>query len=151
MPLPTSLVVKNGSKIWPILSGSMPEPVSDRDTATKSPAPPACPRRAGIWEAASTRTVSVPSPSMASRAFTAMLTRAVSNCATSASTKQRSAVASVTIRMREPTMVRTISLTARTRSAMSNSSGLSACRRAKARSWPVNLEARSTVSVVASM
>ena len=54
---------------------------------------------------------------MASRAFTAMLTSAVSNWLTSASTKQRSQAMSVTIWMREPTMVRSMSATARTRSA----------------------------------
>ena len=49
---------------------------------------------------------------MASRAFTAMLTSAVSNWLTSASTKQRSQAISVTIWMREPTMVRSMSVIA---------------------------------------
>ena len=35
VPLPTPLVVKNGSKIRPMASGAMPEAVSDTDTATK--------------------------------------------------------------------------------------------------------------------
>ena len=94
---------------------------------------------------------SVPSPFMASRALTAMFTSAVSNWVTSASTKQRSQAMSVTIRMRAPTMVRSMSVTARMRSGTSNTSGLSACRRAKASNWPVSLAARSTVSEIASM
>ena len=46
---------------------------------------------------------------MASRAFTAMFTSAVSNWLTSASTRQLSQRTSVTIWMREPTMVRSMS------------------------------------------
>jgi hypothetical protein len=89
---------------------------------------------------------------MASRAFTAMLTSAVSNWLASASTRQCSMQPnSVAISMREPTMVRSMSTTPRMRSAASKTSGLSAWRRAKARSWPVSLEARPTVSLMASM
>ena len=46
---------------------------------------------------------------MASRAFTAMLTSAVSNWLTSASTKQGWQAISVSIWMRAPTMVRSMS------------------------------------------
>ncbi len=34
VPWPTSLVVKNGSKIWPIVAASMPTPVSSTSRAT---------------------------------------------------------------------------------------------------------------------
>ena len=48
VPLPTSFVVKNGSKIWSILSDGMPQPVSVSEMATKRPGAPTCPRIAGM-------------------------------------------------------------------------------------------------------
>ena len=90
--------------------------------------------------------MSVPSPSIASRAFTAMLTSAVSNWLTSAQTKQGRSGTSRLTRMRAPVTVSSMSATPRSFAPMSKTSGFSAWRRAKARSWPVSLEARSTVS-----
>ena len=87
---------------------------------------------------------------MALRAFTAMLTRAVSNWLTSARTKQGSPGTSMTTWMRAPVTVSSISPTPRSRAPTSNTSGFSACRLANARSWPVSLAARSTVSDTAS-
>ena len=49
-----------------------------------------------------------------------------------------------------PVRVATISLIAVTLVAALKISGLSACRRAKASSWPVSLAARATVSAIAS-
>ncbi len=104
------------------------------------------------------RMVMRPSPDIASRALTTMLTSAVSNWLGSASTRQgplrplasRNGSTWVSTWMREPVMVRTMSETEATPRPTSNTSGWSACRRAKARSWPVSLAARSTVSEMAS-
>ncbi|VUD74664.1 hypothetical protein MET9862_05297 [Methylobacterium symbioticum] len=79
VPLPTSLVVKKGSKMRGSTSGGMPEPVSVSETAAKALREPAWPRMRGIGRPAVRRSVSVPSPAMASRALTAMLISAVSN------------------------------------------------------------------------
>ena len=48
VPLPTSLVVKNGSKILSSWSAAMPMPVSCIEIATNSPLRPGCARRAGM-------------------------------------------------------------------------------------------------------
>ena len=61
MPLPTSLVVKNGSKACACTSGGIPEPVSATSTTTQ----PAVSGRAD--------TVSVPVPSIASIALSTRL------------------------------------------------------------------------------
>ena len=88
VPLPTSLVVKNGSKIVSSSSGAMPLPVSATVMATKSPLRAGCARRGGMLSTLRTPMVSRPSPSMASRLLTARLISAVSNCAMSAIAKQ---------------------------------------------------------------
>ena len=64
MPLPASLVVKNGSKRWGRTSAAMPEPVSVTESRKAAPSP----RAAG----AVSRTSRPPS-GMASRALTARL------------------------------------------------------------------------------
>ncbi len=94
--LADGLVVKNGSKMRASCSAAMPLPVSVIETAAKRPGAEACPRMAGKPLAQSSRRVSVPSPSMASRAFTAMLISAVSNWLRSACTKQGASGTSVT-------------------------------------------------------
>ena len=48
VPLPTSLVVKNGSKIASIWSAAMPVPVSAMEMATKSPLRAGWARSAGM-------------------------------------------------------------------------------------------------------
>ena len=87
---------------------------------------------------------------MASRAFTARFTSAVSNWLTSASVWQGWRHASVSMAMRAPIKGRIRSDTSRTLALTSNTWGLSGWRRAKARSWLVSLAARSTVSAIAS-
>ena len=116
MPLPTSLVVKNGSKIVSSWSGAMPLPVSVTEIAMKSP--PRRGLRAQRRDAAAPcarRWSRRPSPSMASRALTARLISAVSNWAMSAIAKQSPIVdISTSIRMRPPTSGRTSCATAST-------------------------------------
>ena len=55
VPLPTSLVVKNGSKIVSSMVGAMPVPVSVTAMATKSPLRADCARRAGMPSTLRTR------------------------------------------------------------------------------------------------
>jgi hypothetical protein len=69
--LPTSLVVKNGSKIREATSGAMPGPVS-RTTMT---------RVSGVVAVGAASIVTTPPPDMASRALTARFSRALSNWA----------------------------------------------------------------------
>ncbi|GJD92806.1 hypothetical protein BHAOGJBA_6366 [Methylobacterium hispanicum] len=150
VPLPTSLVVKNGSKIRARSASAIPEPVSLTDTAANGPALAACPRIGGSARPPESRRVRRPSPSMASRALTAMLTNAVSNWLASARTKHGLSGSSAPTRMRAPMIWSSISAMACRRAPASKISGLRAWRRAKARSWPVSLAARSTVSDTAS-
>ncbi len=149
VPLPISLVVKNGSNTRASRSGAMPEPVSVSETAAKGPAAAAWPRIGGSGAPHCRRSVSVPAPSIASRAFTAMLTRAVSNWLASTRTKHGWSGTSVTTLIRAPVTVSSRSPTRCRRAPTSSVSGFSVCRRAKARSWPVSLAARSTVSETA--
>ena len=93
MPLPVSLVVKNGSKILSMISFGMPVPVSrhlDRHVVGRAAA--ACTAAPCIRSAVTfaVRTVSLPPFGIASRAFTARFTTTCSSCDTSAFTGQRS-------------------------------------------------------------
>ena len=110
----------------------MPAPVSSMHTATKSPRTAGWLRIGGMTGTGCTVMVRVPSPSMASRALTAMFTRAVSNWLGSALMKQGSSGRSVTTLMREPLRVPTMSLMVATLWPASKTSGFRACRRAKA-------------------
>ena len=151
MPLPTSLVVKNGSKMRATFSAAIPAPVSPTPSVTNGVDRPAWPRIAGFSLPQDRVRVSVPSPSIASRAFTARLTMAVSNWLASACTKQGHSGLVVTTRMRAPVRVSSIVARPTRREPTSKVSGLSGCRRAKARSCPVSFAARSTVLDTASM
>ena len=75
MPLPTSLVVKNGSKILAITSGVMPTPVSSTSISTYSPAamPEAASLRLSRSDMLRVRMVRQPPSGMASLALTARL------------------------------------------------------------------------------
>jgi hypothetical protein len=72
VPLPNSLVVKNGSKIWSSTSGAMPVPVSATVSTTYGPGRASGSRRASA--SPSTRFTAVissrPPSGMASRALT---------------------------------------------------------------------------------
>ena len=112
---------------------------------TKSPRLPAWPRGCGIVDRALDPNVSAPSPSMASRAFTAMLTSAVSNWLASASSHGSQAI-SVTIGC-APTIVRSMSATERTRSADVEHLGLEGLPAGEGKKLSRELGgARSTVS-----
>ena len=54
VPLPTSLVVKNGSKIASSMSGGIPVPVSVTETATNWPSRRGWPRSGGMASTATT-------------------------------------------------------------------------------------------------
>ena len=93
MPLPTALVVKNGSKILAITSGVMPQPVSSTSISTYSPR--ATPWPASFWLSRSVmlRVRMVRRPpfgSIASRALTARLMMMRSSSPGSALTCHRS-------------------------------------------------------------
>ena len=88
MPLPVVLVVKKGSIARLSVSSSMPTPLSLTDSGDHRAA---LARRS--WRAV--RMVSTPPSGMASRALTAMLSRADSSWARSASTVQASSASSV--------------------------------------------------------
>ena len=93
VPLPISLVVKNGSKIFSISSGGMPWPVSRTSISTWSPAgvPPRPSAEAGPGSVTfSVRIISLPPSGIASRALTARFTITCSNWLTSAFTGQTS-------------------------------------------------------------
>ncbi len=79
VPLPTSLVVKNGSKMRATTSAGMPAPMSESETAAKGPGALAWPRMDGKRDAAVQPQGQRPLAVIASRAFTAMFTSAVSN------------------------------------------------------------------------
>ncbi len=128
--MPTPLVVKNGSKIRAIASGAMPEPVSDTETATKAPGAPA---RGGTPAARRTWSSRRPWPSMASRAFAAKLTSAVSNWFRSARTWQPPHPVAASTATRVPTRVWSIGTRLRTRSPALKGSGASGWRRALVR------------------
>jgi hypothetical protein len=76
---------------------------------------------------------------------------AVSNCATSAVARHGGSQSSTSIWIRPPISGRISCAMLSTCDPTSNICGDSGCRRAKARSWPVSFDARSTVSEIASM
>ena len=61
VPLPTSLVVKNGSKMASSMSAGIPDPVSVTETATNRPSRRAWPRSTGMASTASTWMTRLPS------------------------------------------------------------------------------------------
>ena len=83
VPLPISLVVKNGSKIFWRTSGGMPSPVSVTSIITWSPAGMPAGRSPSTGQLA-VRIVRLPPPGIASRALTARFTITCSNWFTSA-------------------------------------------------------------------
>ena len=86
VPWPGGLVVKNGSKTRPSTSSGMPVPVSRSRTATNRPRSPGAASRSASFRA---ETASSPPCGMASRAFSATLSSANSNCAASTRIGQR--------------------------------------------------------------
>ncbi|MNT35231.1 hypothetical protein D3C72_1712520 [compost metagenome] len=149
VPLPTSFVVKKGSKIFSSTEDEMPPPVSPREMATNSSSAPACPRMVGSVSHLRTLKSSEPSPLMASLAFSAILTMAVSNWLTSANTKHSSSCNTTSTLISAPVTVPSISPISFARSQASNTLGFRGCRRANASNCPVSFAARPTVSEMA--
>ena len=80
VPRPGSLVVKNGSNAWPATVASMPVPVSQTATATNAPARSGSSATSpGATRTRRIDTTTRPPSSIASRAFSARLTRACSS------------------------------------------------------------------------
>ncbi|MNT57353.1 hypothetical protein D3C72_1947150 [compost metagenome] len=92
MPLPTSLVVKKGSKILSMISGGIPVPLSATSTITMSSAGNSGRPSAAISFASTLRVLMVilPPSGMASRALTQRLMSTCSNCDRSVFTGHRS-------------------------------------------------------------
>ena len=146
--MPTSLVVKKGSKTRPMSSAGMPAPVSATRRATKSPAMPSA--SPSFTVTLSAEMVRLPPSLMASRALTARLSSASSNSLISTATGHvpgatRSAIAISPRRLdcRMPS-------TAGSRSARSITTVSCVCRREKDRSWRVREAPRLTAMSMAS-
>ena len=94
LPLPTSLVVKNGSNMRSSTSARMPGPVSATESSTKPPAKPwrQLAHTAPARRAARTATRQPPPPPIASRALIARLSSTWSSCTGSTSTARTCAV-----------------------------------------------------------
>ena len=105
----------------------------------------------GRLAAIPTAIVSRPRPSMASRAFTAMLMMAVSNWPASALTKHGSSGAEDDDFDARTDQGADHFASVCTLRPTSNTSGFNVCRRAKASNCPVSLAARVTVSEIASI
>ena len=142
VPLPTGLVVKNGSNTRSSRSGAMPVPVSIIASATNSPAsgPAAEPASSTTLRACN---VMVPPSGMASRALTAILTSARSSSPRSTSTGQilssMSMVKSILPRSEGASMSRTASMRAR----RSTTTGINCWRREKASNCRVSFSPRA--------
>ena len=126
VPLPASLVVKNGSKMRSRIASGMPSPVSSTVSHTCSPS------------SAPVRMVSVPPSGIASEALTA---RFISTCWSwprSALTGRASGASSISSAMFARTSRRSILAASLTASLRSRGSGLVVSRREKSRSCRVS-------------
>ena len=143
MPRP-GLVVKNGSKILPRASSSMPEPVSSTWTTAYRPgASSPIGSSSALRVTTPVRTVSLPPASpMASRALVARLTSACSNRPGSSRTFGAPACGSIASSTSSPTTRRRRLSAPRTSAWRSITRGSSTCRRPMARSCWVSADAR---------
>ena len=135
-PSPGPLVVKKGSKARSWTSRFMPTPVSLTLSWTYGPGLrpglPSANVRSTVMSFVST--LSLPPDGMASRAFTARLTRTCPICPASAITRERSGARSVTRSMSSPSVRLRSSSISVTTALMSTSFGSAASRRANASS-----------------
>src|SRR5271165_1378895 len=146
VPLPASLVVKNGSKARAATSGGIPVPVSEISKPTKSPEFAVCSGAPlGCAALLKVRMRNSPPPGIASRALIARLMTASSSWVASASTGHRSGTRSAWMATPLPTVRASSSAIRRSSAFRSMVALVSGWRRAKARSCPVNLSPRSTV------
>jgi len=129
----------------------MPAPVSVTLMAAKSPFIGAAKRTEGTAVTCSTSMVTLPCPSIASRALTAMLINAVSSWVRSSSTGNGVLGNDNDTWMRAPRTVVMISESARTLSHRSKTSGDRLWRRENASSCAVSLVARSDAAAMAWM
>ena len=111
MPLPISLVVKKGSKIFFCSSAAMPEPVSVTAIITYCPATSSgsCTACSLETTAFDTAIVSLPPAGMASRELVARFMMACSNWPGSATHGQRSAATAVSTEITSPKLRRSMS------------------------------------------
>ena len=150
VPLPTGLVVKNGSNTRFITSGDIPEPVSMMASATKSPSSrPAAEPGCSITLRADT--VMVPPSGMASRALTAILTSASSSSPRSTSTGQILASMSVMNSILPRSDGASMSRTESTHARRSTTTGINCCRRENASNWRVSFSPRLAAARIASI
>ena len=154
VPLPNSLVVKNGSNIWAFVFASMPQPVSVTASITCGP---------GSVEAAGRHTrsssstfevsmVSLPPAGMASRAFTARFMMILFDLSRIGSYPAERGVQhdqQLDILTDQP--LKQISPCQRQLALRSSTLGWSTCLRLKARSWRVNNAARSPAFWISSI
>ena len=134
VPLPTPLVVKNGSCARARTASSMPVPVSatDRHSIVPASSGPAPSRSAPSSSPARAAIVTVPPPGIASRAFTTRLRRASSSWWASTRAGGSRSGKRVSIRISGPIERCRRSAIPRTSRARSTGSGRSSWRRAKA-------------------
>ena len=141
MPLPTDLVVKNGSKMWLRTSSLMPWPESLTAITTTGPGrsrpPPCVPGTARL-----TSMLSTPPSGIASLAFAARFSSTCSICPWSTSTRQGSSASSVRSTMSSPIMRASIEPEPATTERRSSTRGAMSCCRLKASSWCVRAAAR---------
>ena len=104
VPLPVSLVVKNGSKIRALVASSMPQPVSVTASIANRRTAAASRSRAysGSCSTLAVSTVSLPPVGIASRAFTTRFMSTCSSCPTSARTDSRSGASAIVTSMSSP-------------------------------------------------
>ena len=153
MPLPTSLVVKNGSKILAITSGGMPQPVSSTSISTYSPAATPDPDSFRLSRSLMLRVrmASVPPSGMASRALTARLMITCTNCVLSALTYQRSRPDRILRSIFSPSARLSSAARSVSVSPSSSTSACSVCRREKASSWCTRPAARCALCLMFMM
>ena len=139
-PVPWSgpFVVKNGSKTRAFTSAVIPTPVSATVSRANRPGPPAVARSAGA-----VRTVSVPPPGMASRAFTARFITTCSRWVRSARTVTGAGASTASTATRSPSTRRSRPASAETTSFRSSTSARAGWQRPNRRSCRTRAVARS--------
>ena len=145
VPLPATLVVKNGSKMRARVAASMPEPVSLTDSTTQRPAgtPRRCDSAASTTSTFSVAMASAPPEGMASRALMTRLTTTCSSWPASARTLPRRSASVVRSSTCSPMSRRNITVRLATSELRSIVRGCSTCLREKANSCVVSAAARS--------
>ena len=151
VPLPTPLVVKNGSNTRARTSSLIPCPVSDTVSCTVCPArnsPVSVVIIAGT-SSSEVSTTSVPPSGIASRALTARFSTTCSICPGSIRTGGRPGCSRETNVTCSPISRRSMRAAASTTSFRSTSLGCTMALRLKASSWPVSAAARCPASRMA--